>query len=157
MDPTALLSALVGAILGSTGWLIVGLYIQRSQFRRSARNACRAVYFELEANQLSVSVAAQYASFTPLIRSTYDNLLPALAAMLSVQELRTLSAAYLGHIGYEQARAIPDLPPEIRSRMLQGVLESHRLATDLLRSIAFTRHEQSAALQAVQPTALNDP
>jgi len=50
MEPQAVLSALIGAVFGSLGWLVVGLYIQRSEFRTQAKNASRAVFIEVEMN-----------------------------------------------------------------------------------------------------------
>ena len=38
-----LLPVIVGAFVGAIGWLIVGLFIQRQQFARQAKNAARAV------------------------------------------------------------------------------------------------------------------
>jgi uncharacterized protein YneF (UPF0154 family) len=43
-----LLPGIVGAFVGVIGWLFVGMYIQRRQFMRQAKNGARAVYFEID-------------------------------------------------------------------------------------------------------------
>ena len=55
-------SALIGAFFGAFGWLLVGLYMQRRLHDRQARNAARAVYFELAVNRIDVDVALRVAS-----------------------------------------------------------------------------------------------
>ncbi len=50
MNPDQLLTALIGAFFGAAGWLLVGIYLSRRQHDRQARNAARAVYFELAMN-----------------------------------------------------------------------------------------------------------
>jgi len=57
MNLQALIPGIIGAIVGVVGWLAVGLFIQRRQFVRQARNAARAVYFEVDVNRLSVDLA----------------------------------------------------------------------------------------------------
>ena len=71
MDLDRLLPAVIGAFVGVVGWLLVGLFIQRRQFMRQARNAARAVYFELDVNRMNVEVARDFGSFTPLNRSSF--------------------------------------------------------------------------------------
>src|SRR5687768_7637695 len=109
-----LIPAAIGAVFGSLGWLFVGLYIQRAQFRRVARNATRAVYIELEMNRLNIAMARDYGSYLPLSRSAFERLLPELATWLLTADLRLVAAAYMSHAGYEQARAAPDLPASMR-------------------------------------------
>lgn len=48
MEWRDLLPGIIGSFVGVMGWLLVGLYIQRRQFVRQARNAAKAVYFELD-------------------------------------------------------------------------------------------------------------
>ena len=82
MDVDRFLPGVIGAFVGVVGWLLVGLYIQRRQFVRQARNAARAVYFEVDVNRMNVEVARDYGSFTPLSRSSFDRLLPELATVM---------------------------------------------------------------------------
>ena len=49
-----LLTGMTGALVGVIGWRFVGIHIQRRDARRRARNAGRAVYFELGANLLAI-------------------------------------------------------------------------------------------------------
>ncbi len=95
MDFEKLIPGIIGAFVGVVGWLLVGLYIQRRQFVRQARNAARAVYFELDVNRLGVEVARDFGSFTLLNRSSFERLLPELAMLLPPGELRTIVAAYM--------------------------------------------------------------
>jgi hypothetical protein len=83
---TFLISGIVGAFLGIFGWLFVGLYIQRRQFIRQAKNAARAVYFEIDLNRVNVQVGRKYGSYTPLSRTSFDRLLPELATWLRLEE-----------------------------------------------------------------------
>src|SRR2546430_13176164 len=69
MDVDRFLPGVIGAFVGVLGWLLVGLYIQRRQFVRQARNAARAVYFEVDVNRMNVEVARDYGSVSPFSRS----------------------------------------------------------------------------------------
>jgi hypothetical protein len=133
-----LLPGIVGAFVGVIGWLFVGLYIQRRLFVRQAKNGARAVYFEIDMNHVSVQVARQYGSFTPLSRTSFDRLLPELATWLQPVQLQTIVTAYMGHAGYEQVCSGNDFPPELRQQALTGILESQENALRLLRAQAFT-------------------
>ena len=108
MELSQVLSGLLGACFGSLGWLFVGLYIQSRNNRFAGRNAARAVYFELELNRVNVELARDYGELMPLSRSTYEQLLPQLANLLSARERSTVAAAYMSHIGYEQQRQSRD-------------------------------------------------
>jgi hypothetical protein len=130
-----------GALLGVIGWLLVGMYIQHRLHDRQARNAARAVYFELGANRLCVFTALEYGSFGPLSRATFDRLLPELATWLPTAELQALALAHLGHAGYEQMARETDIPPEARHAALAALLETHRVALELIRGRAFTPEE----------------
>ncbi len=130
-----------GAMVGVIGWLLVGMYIQRRAHDRQARDAARAVYFELGSNHLAVFTAAEYGVFGALSRSTFDRLLPELATWLPAAELQALVIAYLGQSGYEQASQDDDLPPELRRVALSAVLEAHRVAVELLRRRVFSKRE----------------
>jgi hypothetical protein len=105
-----LLIGLTGTLVGVIGWLFVGMYIQRRDARRHARNAGRAVYFELGANQLAIFTALEYGMFGPLSRASYDQLLPELATWLPADELQALVLAYLGQGGYAQVSGEASLP-----------------------------------------------
>jgi len=141
MDVDRFLPGVIGAFVGVLGWLLVGLYIQRRQFIRQARNAARAVYFEVDVNRMNVEVARDYGSFTPLNRSSFDRLLPELATVLTPVELRTLVSAFMAHAGYQQAASDPELPPEVRREALTAILAAHQDALAVLRKCSFTSAE----------------
>ncbi len=141
MNLDLLVPGIVGAMVGVVGWLLVGLYIQRRQFVRQARNAGRAVYFELDMNRLNVDLALEYGAFTPLGRSSFERLLPELATWLEPDELRTIVAAYVAHAGYDQAGSDTDLPVDVRRQALTGIMAAQRRAIDLLRRRVFSAAE----------------
>lgn len=136
-----LIVGITGAIVGVIGWLFVGIYIQRREARRRARNAGRAVYFELGANLLAVFTALEYGMFGPLSRASYDQLLPELATWLPADELQALALAYLGQGAYAQASEAEGLPTEARHASLNALLDAHRTALDLLRKRVFSADE----------------
>jgi hypothetical protein len=143
VDLDRILTALVGALFGALGWLVVGLYIQRRQALRQARSAGRAVYFELAANRVVLEVADQHASYAPLARSAYERLLPELAAWLRADELERIARAYMGHAGYRQLEtAAAPIPAAVRTALLRRILEEHHGALDVLGQRAFTRSER---------------
>ena len=133
-----LLPGIVGAFVGVIGWLFVGVYIQRRQFMRQAKNGARAVYFEIDMNRVSVQVARHYGSYAPLSRTSFERLLPELATWLQPDQLQTIVTAYMGHAGYDQASSNREFPPELRQQALTGILESQERALDLLRAQAFS-------------------
>jgi hypothetical protein len=142
MDLEHLLPGVIGAFVGVVGWLLVGLFIQRRQFMRQARNAARAVYFELDVNRMNVEVARDFGSFTPLNRSSFERLLPELATLIGPGELRTIVSAYIAHAGYQQAASDTELPPRVRREALDAILAAHVDALDVLRRCAFSRAER---------------
>ena len=152
-DPALVVPGIVGAFVGAIGWLCVGLYIQRKQFHRIAKNAARAVYFEIDLNRLSVEVAREYGSFTPLSRYSFDRLLPDLAAWLSPEELHTIVKAFMGHAGYDQASGDSQLPAELRLQALSGILDSQEKALQLLRGRVFS---PSTALRLERQLRMSD-
>ena len=141
MNPSVLVPGIVGAICGALGWLLVGLYMARRQYARTAKNAGRAVYFELAMNRMSVDVALEYGAFTPLGRSSFDRLLPELATWLAPEELQTIVAAYMSHVGYGQVGGDPELPADLRLQALTGILGAQDRALSLLRGRVFTDDE----------------
>lgn len=141
MSVDTLLTALVGAFFGSAGWLLVGMWLQRRQADRQARNAARAVYFELAMNEIDIGVAAEHLVFQPLRRGAFDRLLPEMATWCSPDNLETIVRAYMSIAGYEQAQRDDSLPNPVRKAVLQTVLQQHRSASDLLRKTAFTARE----------------
>ena len=152
MDVDRFLPGVIGAFVGVIGWLLVGVYIQRRQFLRQARNAARAVYFELDVNRMNLEVARDYGSFTPLNRSSFDRLLPELATVLAPADLRRLVSAYMAHAGYQQAASDPELPAPVRRESLDAILAAHRDALGVLRRTAFTPGEARALLEPLTPT-----
>jgi hypothetical protein len=143
-----------GALIGVIGWLFVGLYIQRRAKDRAAREAARVVYFELAANHLNVFMALEYGAFGPLSRTSFDRLLPELAAWLPVEELQAVSVAYMGQAGYEQASREDDIPAEVRRRSLLAIHDAHRTAVRLLRERAFTPAEIARLAEYLRPDQL---
>ena len=143
MELRQLVATVLGAFFGSMGWLLVGLFLSRRASRFVARNAARAVYFELDLNRVSVGLARDYGTFTPLSRSAYERLLPELATILGVKDLSVLAAAYMAHIGYEQMRQSREQSSEAREAALSGILAAQERALASLRGIAFTAPEQA--------------
>lgn len=149
-----LLIGVTGALVGVAGWLLVGLYIQRHEARRRARNAGRAVYFELGANLLAIFSALEYHVFGPLSRASYDQLLPELATWLPAAELQSLALAYLGQGAYAQLAQQGELPEEARAAALSALLDAHRTALELLRQRVFTPREVASLGQHATPQQL---
>ena len=144
MEWRDLLPGIIGSFVGVMGWLLVGLYIQRRQFVRQARNAAKAVYFELDVNLATVSVARDHGLFSDLDRSSFERLLPELATLLSAADLRIVVDAYMTHAGYRQLASREDLPPEVRRGALTAFVDAHERALAALRACAFTRAEARA-------------
>lgn len=144
MDWRDLLPGIIGSFVGVMGWLVVGIYIQRRQFVRQARNAAKAVYFELDVNRSTVAVAREHGLFADLDRSSFERLLPELATLLAAPELRAVVDAYMTHAGYRQLATQDDLPAEVRRGALATFANTHDRALDTLRSRAFTAAETRA-------------
>jgi hypothetical protein len=136
-----LMPLMVGAFFGAFGWLLVGLYMTRRANERAARSAARAVYFELAMNEIDIDVAASHGVFSPLRRSSFDRLLPELAAWLAPQELEALARAYMSHAGYEQVERDEKLPAQVKAALLRRVQTEHMAASDLLLRKAFSPKE----------------
>jgi len=151
---TQFIIGISGALVGVIGWLLVGLYIQKRAHDRQARDAGRAVYFELAANRLTVFLAAQYGVFGPVSSSAYERLLPELSTWLPASELQALVVAYLGHGGYEQAATDEDIPDRVRKAALSGLLDAHRTALALLHARVFTVKESASLNDFVSPDYL---
>ncbi len=144
MDWRDILPGIIGSFVGVMGWLVVGIYIQRRQFVRQARNAAKAVYFELDVNRSTVAVARQHALFADLDRSSFERLLPELATLLAAPELRRVVDAYMTHAGYRQLASRDDLPAEVRRVALGTFEDAHDRALATLRSCAFSGPELRA-------------
>ena len=144
MDWTTLVPAIIGAFVGVMGWLVVGLYIQRRQFHRQARNAAKAVYFELDVNLATISVARDHGLFTDLDRSSFERLLPELATLLSANDLKVVVDAYMAHAGYRQLASRDDLPSDVRRVALTAMIHAHERALATLGARAFTQAEAGA-------------
>ena len=152
MELRDLLPGIIGSFVGVMGWLAVGMYIQRRQFVRQARNAAKAVYFELDVNLANISVAREHGLFTDLDRSSFERLLPELATLLSAPELRTVVDAYMTHAGYRQLASREDLPADVRRSVLATFAEVHERALATLRSRAFSAAE-TRAMREERPAA----
>jgi hypothetical protein len=146
MEMSALLPAIIGSFVGVMGWLLVGLYIQRRQFQRQARNAAKAVYFELDVNRATITVAREHGLLADLDRSSFERLLPELATLLDAQDLQTVVEAYMTHAGYRQLASRRDLPGEVRRAALGAFLDAHAHALDVLRTRGFTDREAKAVM-----------
>ena len=144
MELRDLLPGIIGSFVGVMGWLLVGLYIQRRQFMRQARNAAKAVYFELDVNLATILVARDHGLFSDLDRSSFERLLPELATLLSGADLRVVVDAYMTHAGYRQLATREDLPGEVRRAALTTFVDAHDRALASLRACAFTRAEIKA-------------
>lgn len=146
-----LLTAALGAFFGAAGWLLVGLYMARRAANHQARNAARAVYFELAMNAIDIKVAADHMVFQPLRRQSFDRLLPELATWLAAEDLEVIVRAYMSQAGYEQAQRDEKLPVQVRAAVLQTVLVQHRAATDLLGQKAFSAQERARLSTSADP------
>lgn len=144
MELRDFLPGVIGSFVGVMGWLVVGIYIQRRQFMRQARNAAKAVYFELDVNRSTVAVAREHGLFADLDRSSFERLLPELATLLAAPELRMVVDAYMTHAGYRQLASRDDLPAEVRRSALGAFADVHERALAALRSCAFTTQETKA-------------
>jgi hypothetical protein len=153
MELRDLLPGIIGSFVGVTGWLLVGLYIQRRQFVRQARNAAKAVYFELAVNLAAVSVARDYGLFSDLDRSSFERLLPELATLLSVGDLKDVVDAYVTHAGYSQLASHDELPTGVRQSALGAIAQAHEKALAVLRGRVFT----SAEAQVITAAELSAP
>jgi hypothetical protein len=153
MELKDLLPGIIGSFVGVMGWLLVGLYIQRRQFMREARNAAKAVYFELDVNLTAVSVARDHGSFVDLDRSSFERLLPELASLLSAEALETVVGAYMTHAGYRQLSSREDVPADVRRPALTAIAQAHERALEILRSTAFTQREARAVRSRARPDA----
>lgn len=154
MELRDLLPGIIGSFVGVMGWLLVGLYIQRRQFRRQARNAAKAVYFEMDVNLATISVARDHGLFSDLDRSSFERLLPELATLLSGGDLRVVVDAYMTHAGYRQLAARTDLPADVRRSALQAFADVHQGGLQVLRACAFSDSEMSAiqsSLRSAEP------
>ena len=149
MDWRDLLPGIIGSSVGVMGWLLVGLYIQRRQFVRQARNAAKAVYFELDVNLASIAVARDHGLFANLDRSSFERLLPELATLLAGPQLRAVVDAYMSHAGYRQLASQDDLPAEVRRAALGAFIGAHDRALATLLGCAFTEAE----VRAIRPRA----
>jgi hypothetical protein len=141
MSLQSLLPGIIGSFVGVMGWLLVGMYIQRRQFVRQARNAGKAIYFELGTNRVAISVARDHGTFHRLDRSSFERLLPELATILSVSDLEAVVDAYMTHAGYAQLASDTELPAGIRHQALAGMVSAHARAMEMLRNQVFSRTE----------------
>ena len=155
MDLDRLVPLVIGAIFGGLSWLFVGLYLSRRANDRQARNAARAVYFELVMNEIDIDVAARHGVYGALRRGAFDRLLPELATWLEPYELETIVRAYMSHAGYEQAQRDENLPTPIKTALLGRVLGEHEAASGILRRRSFSARE-AARLTTTGATARAD-
>lgn len=152
MDFDRLVPLVIGAIFGGLSWLFVGLYLSRRANERQARNAARAVYFELVMNEIDIDVAVHHGVYGTLRRGAFDRLLPELATWLEPDELETIVRAYMSHAGYEQAQRDAHLPTPVKTALLGRVLSEHEAASGILRRRSFSPKE-AARLTTTGATA----
>lgn len=144
MDAERWALALLGAAVGSIGWLFVGMYLQRRDANRRARSALRAVYFELELNAVNVEIARQHGRFSSLSRANFDRTLPDVAMLLAPDDLGNLVTAYHGHAGYEQLSTEEGIPSGVAAAALAGIAEAHERALDVVRKECFAADRRPA-------------
>lgn len=144
MELRDLLPGIIGSFVGVMGWLLVGLFIQRRQFMRQARNAAKAVYFELDVNLATITVARDHGLFADLDRSSFERLLPELATVLPAVDLKLVVDAYMTHAGYRQLASRDALPAGVRRAALIAFAAAHERALHTLRTRAFTVAESRA-------------
>jgi hypothetical protein len=137
MDAERWALALLGAAVGSIGWLLVGMYLQRRDADRRARSALRAVYFELELNAVNARIAREHRRFAALSRANFDRTLPDVAMLLAPDALGTLVTAYHGHAGYEQLATEEGIPPAVANGALSGIVDAHDRALAVVRKECF--------------------
>ena len=92
-------------------------------------------------NLATISVARDHGLFADLDRSSFERLLPELATLLAVADLRTVVDAYRSHAGYRQLASREDLPAEVRRVALTAFVSVHERALASLRACAFSRAE----------------
>jgi hypothetical protein len=155
MEWRDLLPGIIGSFVGVMGWLLVGIYIQRRQFMRQARNAAKAVYFEVDVNRATIAVAREHGLFAALDRSSFERLLPELATLMPPVDLRPVVDAYMTHAGYGQLSSQDDLPDDVRHSVLGTFLDVHDRALGRLQARAFTRAE-AKAIGAISATVAGD-
>ena len=143
MDFDRFLPLVIGAIFGAAGWLVVGMFLSRRDNDRRARNAARAVYFELVMNEIDIDVATSHGVYGTLRRGAFDRLLPELATWLEPDELETIVRAYMSHAGYEQAQRETQLPASVKQALLARVLSEHEAAVG--RSATARVHGQGSS------------
>jgi hypothetical protein len=141
VDLDRLIPLVIGAIFGGLSWLFVGLYLSRRANEQQARNAARAVYFELAMNEIDIDVAAHHGVYGTLRRGAFDRLLPELATWLEPDELETIVRAYMSHSGYDQAQRDENLPAPVKAALLGRVLNEHEAASGILRKRSFSPKE----------------
>lgn len=156
MELRDLLPGIIGSFVGVMGWLLVGLYIQRRQFMRQARNAAKAVYFELDVNLAALNVAREHGLFADLDRSSFERLLPELATLMPADELRAVVDAYMAQAGYRQLAGRDNLPADVRRAALAAMADAHERAIATLRDCAFSSAE-IRAMSAVSAEATPAP
>ena len=118
------------------------------------RNAAKAVYFELDVNLATITVAREHGLFVDLDRSAFERLLPELATLLDAPALKTVVDAYMTHAGYRQLASRDDLPAEVRSAALGTYAAVHRSARTTLRASAFSEAERRAIAASLPQTAV---
>jgi hypothetical protein len=153
MSEAQLLTVLLAAGVGAIGSLLVGLYLQRRNAALRAKNAGRAVYFELMVNTINVQVARDHGMYEPLGRSVYELLLPELATWLPAEGLLTVARAYMGHAGYLQLQRDATVPAGPRKAALIALAGIHEAALALLRGRVFSAAELARMRAAGDPLA----
>jgi hypothetical protein len=156
MDAEKIGLALFGAVVGATGWLVVGMYLQRRDAGWRARSGARAVWFELGINRVAVDLALDHRVFTPLSRATFERLLPDLAMWLPFEDLEVVARAYQGHAGYEQAWREADLPDAVRDGVLSALATAHAEAHNRIGRRAFGEREQRRREEAAHKRSRAD-
>ena len=89
----------------------------------------------------------------PLTRTSFDRLLPELAAWLPIEELQSVSLAYMSQAGYDQAATRPT-SREVRRRSLLAIHEAHRTAVRQLRARRSRQPRSPGSTESLRPDQL---
>lgn len=106
---------------------------------------------------MHVVVARDDGSSLPLRRTAFERLLAELGTWLPAEPLPTIVAAYMDHVGHEQASTERGAPAELRRRAPDGIEATHRGALDAVRSKLFSALEIAALSCLGGPYAIGVP
>ena len=130
-----------GALLGVIGWLFVGMFMQRREHARHARDAGRAVYFELGANHLAVFTALEYGTSGPSAAPPSTPSCPNWRLGCPRPSCRRWRWPTWATAPTTRSLRRPAYLAEARRTALTALAETHRVAVELLRRRVFSPAE----------------